>query len=297
MGLVIERSASAIQHEHAGAIDGATLVAEACIRGSSLDRAAIDVLINTGIYKDSNRIEPAFAAFLQRKLAINADPLESGFGHTTFSFDLNNGRNCFLHAVQIVDALAHNGTVRNALVVSSSSASVEASAAPHSHSRVATAALLKLSDDEARGFHDLAFYCDEDAEPAISGHCDPGTYGPGAGGHVTIEADGESSEGIARFALAKAADYLAERDIDPVRISFVLTSCQHPEFGHRVAEATGIRAQVPASAEVDVSDAFGSGLMLAWDVARQTGLLVPGTTIMLVEGGPGPIAALALYSC
>lgn len=297
MGLIIERSASAVQHEHAGAIDSATLVAELCIRGASLDRAAIDVLINTGIYKDSNRIEPAFAAFIQRRLGINADPLRNGFGHTTFSFDLNNGRNCFLHAVQIIDALARTGTVRNALVVSSSATSVEASAAPHSRSRVATAALLKLSDDEERGFHDLAFYCDGDAEPAISGHCDPGTYGPGATEHVTIEAGEESYGRVARFALAKVSDYLGERDIDPARISLVLTSCQHREFGRRVTEATGIRSELPANAGVDASDTFGSRLMVAWDVARQADLLIAGTTILIVEGGPGPIAALALYSC
>ncbi len=297
MSLVIGSSASAVQQQRAGAIESATLVAEACIRGSGIDRAAIDVLINTGIYKDSNRIEPAFAAFIQRKLEINADPLRNGFGHTTFSFDLSNGRNCFLHAVQIVDALARAGTARNALVVSSSAASVEASAAPHSRSRVATAALLKLSDKEERGFHDIAFYCDDDAEPVISGHCDPGAYGPGAAEHVMIEADGRPSEAVARFVLAKVSDYLSEREIDPTRISFALSSCRHREFGRWVTEATGIRSDMPATARVPDDDTFSSGLMVAWDVAREANLLTPGTTILMIEGGPGPIAALALYSC
>ena len=297
MSLIIERSASAVQLEHAGAIDSATLVAEACIRGSGLDRSAIDVLINTGIYKDLNRIEPAFAAFIQRKLEINADPLRNGFGHTTFSFDLSNGRNCFLHAVQIIDALARTGTARNALVVSSSAASVEASAAPRFHSRIATAAMLKLSDKEERGFHDLAFYCDDDAEPVISGHCDPGAYGPGATEHVTIEADERPSELVARFVLAKVSDYLSERAIDPARISFALSSCQHREFGRWITEATGIRSDLQATAGVLDNDAFGSGLMVAWDVAREANLLTPGTTVLMIEGGPGPIAALALYRC
>ena len=297
MSLIIERSASAVQQRHAGAIEGATLAAEACIRGSDLDRAAIDVLINTGIYKDSNRIEPAFAAFIQRKLEINADPLRNGFGHTTFSFDLSNGRNCFLHAVQIVDALARAGTVRNALVVSSSAVSVEASAAPHLRSRIASAALLKQSDNEERGFHDLAFYCDDDAEPVISSHCDPGAYGPGATEHVTIEADSRPSELVARFVLAKVSDYLSERQIDPGRIAFALSSCQHRQFGRRVTEATGIRSDLPAAAGALDDDTFSSGLMVAWDVAREANLLTPGTTILMIEGGPGPIAALALYSC
>lgn len=297
MSLIIERSASAVQQQHAGAIDSAASVAEACIRGSGLDRAAIDVLINTGIYKDSNRIEPAFAAFIQRKLKINADPLRNGFGHTTFSFDLSNGRNCFLHAVQIVDALARTGTVRNALVVSSSAASVEASAAPHSRSRVATAALLKLSDKEERGFHDLAFFCDDDAEPVISGHCDPGAYGPGAADHITIEAGGRPSELVEHFVLAKVSDYLSERKIDPARISFMLSSYQHREFGRGVTEATGIRSQLPVTAGALDDNTFGSGLMVAWDMAREANLLTPGTTILMIEGGPGPIAALALYSC
>jgi 3-oxoacyl-[acyl-carrier-protein] synthase III len=297
MGLIIERSASAVQQKHAGAIDSAASVAEACIRSSGLDRAVIDVLINTGIYKDSNRIEPAFAAFIQRKLDINADPLKDGFGHTTFSFDLSNGRNCFLHAVQIVDSLARTGTVRNALVVSSSAASVEASAAPHSRSRVATAALLRLSGKEERGFHDLTFYCDDDAEPVISGHCDPGAYGPGATEHVTIEADGRPPELVEQFVLAKVSDYLRELKIDPARISLMLSSYQHREFARRVTAATGIRSPLPVDAGALDDNTFGSGLMVAWDAAREANLLTQGTTILMIEGGPGPIAALALYNC
>jgi 3-oxoacyl-[acyl-carrier-protein] synthase-3 len=297
MGLVIGNCASALQQQSSGAFDGAVLVAEACIDGAGLDRAAIDVLVNTGIYKDSNRIEPALAAFIQRQLDINADPLKNRFRHTTFSFDLSSGRNCFLHAVQVIDALAGTGAVRNALVVASSAASVTASAAPQSHARVATAALLERSDSDQRGFHDLAFYCDDDADPAVFGHCDPGAYGPGAAEHVTIETDGGSSERVGRFILDRLPAYLSERHIDPTRIAFALSNCRQREFGRRVAAATGIRSELPAIAGVDDRDAFGSGLMVAWDAARKAGLLTPGTTILAIEGGPGPIAAMALYSC
>ena len=297
MGLVIRSSASAVQQQSSGAFAGAVLVAGACIEGAGLDRAAIDVLINTGIYKDSNQIEPALAAFIQRQLGINTDPLKNRFGRTTFSFDLSSGRDCFLHAVQVIDALAGTGAVQNALVVASSAASVMASAAPQSHARVATAALLERSDSDERGFHDLAFYCDDDADPAIFGHCDPGAYGPGAAEHVTIEADGGSSEEVARFLLAKLPAYLSERHIDPTRISFALSNCRQPDFGRRVTEATGIRSQSPTIAGMDGHSAFGSGLMVAWDAARKADLLAPGTTILVVEGGPGPIATMALYRC
>jgi len=76
----------------------------------------------------------------------------------------------------------------------------------------------------------------------------------------------------------------------------MLSSRRHEEFGRRVAEATGVRSGLPTSRLLDDA-ALGSGLMLGWDVARKAHLLTPGTTILMIEAGPGRIAALALYNC
>ena len=246
MSVVIATTALALQRPGTGAVDSAACAAEACIGSSDVDKSAIDLLINIGVYKDENRIEPATAAFIQKRIGLNTDPLRNNFDHTTFSFDLSNGPCSFLHAVQTVNALSRTDAIRTALVVSSNALSMGMATSTQPYSGVAAAALLTRTDDKNRGFRDLAFYTDDDGEPAIFGYCDPGEYGPGAAGHVTIDTDAKMSERLERFIVLKIKDYLNKNNIDPSEIFFLLPSYQRVGLVREIVEATGIQPGLPA---------------------------------------------------
>ncbi|MBC7304849.1 MAG: hypothetical protein H5T78_28365, partial [Nocardia sp.] len=56
-----------------GSIDLAVGAARACLAGAGLGATDIDVLINIGIYRDGNVVEPSNAALIQRELGMHLD--------------------------------------------------------------------------------------------------------------------------------------------------------------------------------------------------------------------------------
>jgi 3-oxoacyl-[acyl-carrier-protein] synthase-3 len=78
----------------------------------------IEILVNAGVYRDENIIEPAMGPFIQRGIGANSTfpPLN---GTRTFSFDLANGACGPLTAIRVIDGFMRSGTVRSGLVVAS----------------------------------------------------------------------------------------------------------------------------------------------------------------------------------
>jgi len=120
MGLLIEDVAvirGGWRNRHS-ALRLAVSAAETCLHRAGRHPDDVDLLINTGIYRDHNLAEPALAALIQHDVGANPeDPHESG--HGTFSFDVANGSCGALTALQIVDGFLRSQTIDCALVVTS----------------------------------------------------------------------------------------------------------------------------------------------------------------------------------
>ena len=78
----------------------------------------VEILVNAGVYRDENIIEPAMGPFIQRGIGANSTfpPLN---GTRTFSFDLANGAGGPLTAIRVIDGFMRSGAVRSGLVVAS----------------------------------------------------------------------------------------------------------------------------------------------------------------------------------
>ena len=78
----------------------------------------VEILVNAGVYRDENIVEPAMAPFIQRGIGANSTfpPLN---GTRTFSFDLGNGAGGPLTAIRVIDGFMRSGAVRTGLVVAS----------------------------------------------------------------------------------------------------------------------------------------------------------------------------------
>ena len=88
MVLEVRSTAVCDDPEEFSSVNLAVRAGESCIAGFSQDRGEIDLLINIGVYRDRNIIEPAMSSLIQRELRLNNDPLATDMEKTTFSFDL-----------------------------------------------------------------------------------------------------------------------------------------------------------------------------------------------------------------
>src|ERR671935_110610 len=92
MGTLIDRVAltQGKWRDRHSALHLAVRAAKDCLHHDGRDPHDVDLLINTGIYRDRNLGEPALAALIQEDIGANPeDP--HGNAHGTFSFDVANG--------------------------------------------------------------------------------------------------------------------------------------------------------------------------------------------------------------
>ena len=103
---------------HSSARKMADKASRTAIERAGLAVDEVDLLLNTGLYRDRNLGEPALAALIQEDVGINPEDPHAGM-HGTFSFDIANGGCGVLTALQIADGFLQSATIDHALVVAS----------------------------------------------------------------------------------------------------------------------------------------------------------------------------------
>ena len=120
MGTFIEAAATELHRGHIfgrGALHLTDAAAKLCLERSHRDADDLDLLINTGIYRDHNTAEPALASIIQEDIGANpGSPIRPG-AHGTFSFDVLNGGCGVVTALEILDGFVGNGGARVGMLV------------------------------------------------------------------------------------------------------------------------------------------------------------------------------------
>jgi 3-oxoacyl-[acyl-carrier-protein] synthase III len=88
-----------------------------CLALAGKEPGEIDMLINTGVYREDNMGEPALAALIQEDIGANLDL--PGGGHGTFSFDLFNGACGVISAIGLESGLLRSGVIKLGAIVAS----------------------------------------------------------------------------------------------------------------------------------------------------------------------------------
>ena len=128
----------------------AVAAAKGCLLQAGVAPADLDLLINTGIYRDRNLGEPALAAMIQEDIGAHPeDPHDDT--HGTFSFDIANGVCGILTALQIADGFLRSRTVSRVLVVTSDADPGRGMSERITFSPVGAALLCRWSDDGGLG--------------------------------------------------------------------------------------------------------------------------------------------------
>lgn len=149
MGTVIDRlvvTRAGWRGRHS-ALHLAVAAAKSCLQAAQRDPDDVDLLVNTGIYRDKNLGEPALAALIQEDIGANPeDPHDDA--HGTFSFDIANGTCGILNGLQIVDGFLRSQTIQCALITASDADPGRGMSEDFPFSPVGAALLCHWTDDD-----------------------------------------------------------------------------------------------------------------------------------------------------
>ena len=244
------------------------------------------VLINAGVYRDRNVVEPAIATFIQQKIGANMS-LNGTPG--TFSFDIDNGGCGLLTGCMLADGFLLSDAGRYGLVVTGDVEPVAGRSDAFTYDPAAAAVLLAPGPAGA-GF--LAFHNDVDAAglDSYSGHVE---WEDGRYRLVMRQSDTYADECLAA-ALDGLAALLRDTGLEQADVDVLVPSQSPPRFTGLLREATGLGDRV-----VDVTADYGNvhtaGPGLALERAVREGRLAPGTRVVFLTVGAGIATSLALY--
>ncbi|MFI5777606.1 hypothetical protein [Nocardia sp. NPDC051570] len=260
----------------------------------SLERAGVrsdqvGVLINAGVFRDSNTVEPAISALIQKEAGIG---LDYTYGDPrTFSFDLMNGAVGVLNAVQVAQSILTTGGVEHVLIVSGDTHPSLARSAGDDEFPYATsgAALLLENTEEPEGF-DTVHIVSGDGTPAIRSYVDANTMGTIGRTLMTVEREAGFEQRLLDAAVEAAEAALGESDS---ATTVLISSTPTPDFPRALADRLGI-AEV-RTPDLSAGDPHTATLPLAYDLAVEQDSLREFTRVLFVAAGAGPSAAAVLY--
>lgn len=293
MGVVITSTGVSSDTDTASIVTHAARATRSAIDAAGISTSQVGTLINTCVYRDSNTMEPAVAALVQKEAGIgleyaDGDPL-------SFSFDLMNGACGALNAVQVASSLLSTDSTERVLVVSGDThPSMTGVNAPADFPYETTGAALLLEyTDRPDGFGRVHTHLGEGGV-AVSGHVDVETIGTNGRNIITIEREDGFADRLLGVALSTAKEALADREVD-LASTLLIASTPEPDFPAKLASELGIETTDPALLERFDRDPHTATLTLTYHEAMRHGVVGKYSRILFVAAGSGPSAAAVLY--
>ncbi|WP_107657773.1 beta-ketoacyl-[acyl-carrier-protein] synthase family protein [Nocardia suismassiliense] len=265
----------------------------------SLERAGVrpdqvGVLINAGVFRDSNTVEPAVSALIQKAAGIGLEYAKND--PRTFSFDLMNGATGVLNAVQVATAILATGSAEHVLIVAGDGhPSMTRSAATDDFPYATSgAALLLEHTDEPDGFGRV-HTVNGDGTPAVEAYVDTATMGTVGRGVMTVEREPGFADRLLSVATEAARAALADAGHSDLAGTALIASTPSPDFPAQLAEALGIEQDSVRTPDLTDGDPHTASLPQAYDRAVVSDTLRDFTHVLFVAAGAGPSAAAVLY--
>ncbi|MFH8384194.1 3-oxoacyl-[acyl-carrier-protein] synthase III C-terminal domain-containing protein [Kitasatospora sp. NPDC018058] len=317
MATVITSAAPSPADGSGSSIGHAAAAGRACLEQAGLSADDVDVLINVGVYRDSNIVEPSVAALIQKSIGINLDYLRSPDRRAAFSFDLMNGACGVLNAVQAADALLSTGGARRVMVVCAdthpSTDPSRAGTAAFPYASTGAALLLEHTGDTL-GFGRVH-------HRSLPGGHGVNGYLPlpdvGADGRNSIVVDREddvlkrmlalavdsvrtvlsAEDGVGSTDAAAAAEDTTDAGRAHVALdrTLLVTSQPSPAFAARLAKRLGLASDAAVTVEGVHGDPHTSALVHGYRQALDTGRLAGHDRVLFLAVGAGLTSAASLY--
>lgn len=293
MGVVITATGTSSDTDTASIVTHAARATKSAIAAAGIAPSQVGVLINTCVYRDSNTMEPALAALVQKEAEIGLeyaveDPL-------TFSFDLMNGACGVLDAVHVASSLLSTGSTEHVMVVSGDThPSMTGADAPADFPYATSGAAMLLGfTDSADGFGRVHTELG-DGTNGVRGYVDGDTIGSNGRNLMTIEREDGFEIRLLEIAASTARAALAESTADP-QTTLIIASTPTADFPAKLAAELGVTvAESDLLSEFD-RDPHTATATLTYHHAVQQGVLGGYRDILFVTAGAGPSAAAVVY--
>ncbi|MFF3159120.1 hypothetical protein [Streptomyces sp. NPDC057910] len=311
MATVISAAALSPAFGEGSSIGHAAAAGRACLEEAALTPADVDVLINVGVYRDSNIVEPSVAALIQKRIGINLDYLHSSGGRAALSFDLMNGACGMLNAIEAADALLSARTACRVMVVSGDThPSTDLSrSGTDAFPYASTGAALLLEYTGGRlGFGRVHHRSSRSGGFGVNGWLPLTDAGCEGRSTVVVDRDGDGVERMLDLALNAVHAALAREraatapgdDVDhgyAADLARVLLVCSQPspEFPQLLAKELDLASDAVVTVEGVHGDPHTSALAHGYWQARNAGRLQKYDALVFVAAGAGPTAAASLY--
>ena len=294
MGTIIQQTAVTSGNSYS-LIENAAEAGKLCIEQAGIDPTEIGLLINIGVNRDKNIMEPSIASLIQKDIGLGLDVGTEEIGPLCFSFDIVNGACGFLNAVKVAESYLKNGTTKFVLIVGGDchpSTSNDFPEFPYVAS--GAAALLTQSDDEQKGFQfvDYMSSLEQSSKIHVTGKlADFGTEGRSFSTYGR-EADAES------FLMELGAKHIQQclQQHGSNSVDYLLASELNENFATQMLEQSELAATGTKASHT--FQEFGGDLHTATPIAA-FGLMAPqlkdNDAVLFSSVGSGNASACALY--
>jgi 3-oxoacyl-[acyl-carrier-protein] synthase III len=296
MGTIIKAS-YASQDGPQSSIGMAAFAAQNCLKQAGMQMQDIDLLINIGVFRDDNIIDPAMAHLIQKKIGMNLDPVKNDhIQRSTLSFDINDGECGFLTAVSVADAFFKSGASKYALIVSGDIHPSKTNHPDFPFQSVATAVLLARSEDDKQGFISFHFKTSSNDSYGFSANVDLMANGVKSRECMEFIIEDKYHDKLSGFTSELMSEVFQSGAINPADIDYIVTSQQTKGFGDIIARSLSLNGR---SQVVDLYDRYGdshtSSLALCYHHLVRGGLVKKNDHILFIAAGSGLSAACSLY--
>ena len=271
-----------------------------CLALAGRAAADVDMLINTGVYREDNMGEPALAALIQEDIGANLGQPPTG-GHGTFSFDLAGGTCGVLSAIQLEAGLLQSGVIRLG-AIAASDVYPDLDGPGLAGFQPAGGAMLLSWDDSIAGF--TSFHMQtfpEYADLLVSGLAwqqrRRGGAPRGAAGRSQLVIDQKPGyhARLADCAEEATRRFLHGAGLGIGDIDLLVPAPAAADFLDSLRVRLGIAGDHVAFTAEDLAGAYTTGPIAALQAAIKSGRLGEARTVLMLAAGAGITVTLALY--
>ena len=296
MGAVIKSTAICLDQDTHSIVELAARAGEDCIKRSGKEKKEISLIINVGIFRDNNIVEPAIVALIQQRMGVNLT-LEDTLYHT-FAFDMLNGAGGMLNAAQAVSALLANGDVECALILGGDVHPSKTKTKHFPYSAIGAAMLLEWSNNPAKGFHSIEMKTSASDYIGSSAFFDTNKSGIDSSGTMEFDYAPDYAERLTAFTVETIQElfkhYRKNHSVDQSKIKLVST---HPwkGFAKQVAKSVGLSGHPVECLFEKYGNPNSSALMVAYHDAYNAGRLKKGDNVLFLAASAGINVIAGLY--
>ncbi|MDA1082121.1 MAG: hypothetical protein O2973_10670 [Gemmatimonadetes bacterium] len=294
-------SLGAVAGDRAGdldTMDALVEASEACLDGSTHERGDIGLLLSTGVYRTDFLSEPALAALLAGRIAVNDAP-KSPLETKTLAFDIVNSGLGFLNACYIGSALIRNRPALRAMIATSeveNNAQV-APECPRGIRETASAAILDLAERDGTGFGAFTFQSFPREKDALR------VYGTARRlkvedrfrARLFVERQPDLEDRIVKCVTVTVNEILEAEGLSRDDIKVVLPPQISSDMVARLGEAMGFESEKLVDACAGDLDLFTSSIPYGMAHIRDHGMASPGDLGLIVCVAAGIDVGCALY--